>query len=142
LLTHLTRTQRSGRWSLLFLLALGCSSEDPTKPAPPSTLPTGSTCPNPSAPSVTYGGWAQNFFESYCTRCHSSALETQTDRSGATPGYNWDDLPTIKAHDQEIDAYAAGGPDGINRVMPPSDPRPSDDERVKLGEWIACGEPE
>ena len=69
-------------------------------------------------------------------------LETQTDRNGATPGYNWDDLQTIKAHDLEIDAYAAGGPDGINRVMPPSDPRPSDEDRIKLGEWIACGEPE
>ncbi len=69
-------------------------------------------------------------------------LETQTDRNGATPGYNWDDLPTIRAHIDEIDLYAAGGPDVINRTMPPSDPRPSDDERIKLGEWLACGAPE
>jgi hypothetical protein len=69
-------------------------------------------------------------------------LVTNSERSGATPHANWDDLPTIKAYADEIDAFAAGGPNGINHMMPPSDPRPSDDERVLLGEWLACGEPE
>jgi hypothetical protein len=69
-------------------------------------------------------------------------LETPTERNGATPHANWDDLPTIRAYATEIDAFAAGGPDGINRVMPPSDPKPSDEERKMLGEWLACGAPE
>jgi hypothetical protein len=63
-------------------------------------------------------------------------------RNGAPIQLNWDDLPTIRAYIDEIDAYAAGGPNGVNRIMPPSEPRPSDDERVKLGEWLACGAPE
>jgi hypothetical protein len=140
---------RSGQVSGLLWAALalgfntvGCSGDDSSPSDPPSTLATGSKCPDPASPSVTYQGWARGFFESYCTRCHSSTLVTNSERQGATPHANWDDLPTIKAHISEIDAYAAGGPNGINRVMPPSDPRPSDDERVKLGEWLACGAPE
>ena len=135
------------RWgsSVLFTLAfgaLGCSGSDPPPSHGGSPLPTGSTCPDQSTPSLTYGGWAQYFFASYCTRCHSSMLETPTERNGATPHANWDDLPTIRAYATEIDAFAAGGPDGINRVMPPSDPKPSDEERKMLGEWLACGAPE
>jgi hypothetical protein len=120
----------------------GCSGDDSPPNQPASALATGSKCPDPSSPSVTYESWAQGFFESYCTRCHSSTLVTNSERNGATPHANWDDLPTIKAYASEIDAYAAGGPNGINRIMPPSDPRPSDDDRVELGEWLACGAPE
>lgn len=131
-------------WAALVLgfNTVGCSGDDSSPSDPPSALATGSKCPNPASPSVTYQGWARGFFESYCTRCHSSTLVTNSERQGATPHANWDDLPTIKAHSSEIDAYAAGGPNGINRVMPPSDPRPSDDDRIKLGEWLACGAPE
>ena len=141
------RRSRQARRTLFGLLTLalqtfGCSGDDPPPNPPASSLATGSKCPDPASPSVTYGSWAQGFFESYCTRCHSSTLVTNSERNGATPHANWDDLPTIQAYAQEIDAYAAGGPNGINRIMPPSNPRPSDDDRIKLGEWLACGAPE
>ncbi len=93
-------------------------------------------------PTITYSGWGQAFFASYCTRCHSSTLTTSDDRNGATPHANWDDLPTIRSYTKEIDSFAAGGPNGINHIMPPSDPRPSDDERIMLGEFLACGAPD
>lgn len=144
-----TPFRQSGRasgmlWAALVLAVdcFGCSGDDSPPNQPASALTTGSKCPDPASPSVTYRSWAQGFFESYCTRCHSSTLVTNSERSGATPHANWDDLPTIKAYASEIDADAAGGPNGINRVMPPSDPRPSDDDRSKLGEWLACGAPE
>src|SRR3954453_17277206 len=112
----------------------GCSGDDSPPNQPASALATGSKCPDPASPSVTYESWAQGFFESYCTRCHSSTLVTNSERNGATPHANWDDLPTIKPYASESDAYAAGGPNGINRRKPPSDPSLSDDDRVELGE--------
>jgi uncharacterized membrane protein len=127
---------------LALLGGIGCAGADPKPAAQQSTLATGSKCADPAQPTVTYQGWAKGFFESYCTRCHSSTLTTTTERNGAPPGANWDDLSSIKTYAEQIDQYAAGGPDGINRVMPPSDPKPSDDERTMLGEWLACGEPE
>lgn len=121
----------------------GCSGSDPAPAAQQQTaLETGSTCPDPAHPTVTYSGWAQNFFASYCTRCHSSTLTTSDERHGATPHLNWDDLPTIRAYAPQIDTNAAGGPNGVNHNMPPSAPTPSDDERIMLGEFLACGAPD
>ncbi len=126
----------------------GCSSSDPAPPQQQQLeLATGSTCPDLDNPPITYSGWAQGFFASYCTRCHSSMLTTTEERNGATPHANWDDLPTIRSYAQEIDSFAAGGPNGINHIMPPADPSgmfpmPSDDERIMLGEFLACNAPE
>jgi hypothetical protein len=136
----------STRWGAV-VLALGalcgCSSGDPAPPARQQTaLETGSTCPDMAHPTITYSGWGQNFFESYCTRCHSSTLTTSDERNGATIHANWDDLPTIRSYAKEIDSFAAGGPNGTNHIMPPSDPTPSDDERIMLGEFLACGAPD
>jgi hypothetical protein len=134
---------RSGAVVLALSALLGCSSGDPAPPAQQRTaLETGSTCPDKEHPTITYSGWAENFFASYCTRCHSSTLTTSDARSGATPHANWDDLPTIRSYAKEIDSYAAGGPNGVNHIMPPSDPRPTDDERIMLGEFLACGAPD
>jgi hypothetical protein len=133
----------SGAVVLALAALFGCSGGDTDPPARQQVaLETGSTCPDPARPTVTYSGFAESFFASYCTRCHSSALTTQDQRNGATVHANWDDLPTIRSYLKEIDSLAAGGPNGINHIMPPSDPRPSDDERIMLGEFLACGAPE
>ncbi|HTQ04602.1 MAG TPA: hypothetical protein VMI54_12130 [Polyangiaceae bacterium] len=129
--------------ALAFGFVSGCSGGDASPPQKQELeLATGSTCPDIQNPPVTYSGWAENFFASYCTRCHSSTLTTTEERNGATPHANWDDLPTIRSYAQEIDSYAAGGPNGINHIMPPSDPTPTDDERIMLGEFLACDAPE
>jgi hypothetical protein len=124
---------------VLALAPLGCASSADAPAKGEQALSTGSRCPSSST--LTYEGWAQGFFASYCTRCHSSTLVTASERHGATPHANWDDLDTIRVYKVEIDEYAAGGPDVVNRVMPPSDPVPPDEERIKLGEWLACDLP-
>ena len=121
----------------------GCSGGSTTPASQQQmALETGSTCPDMEHPTITYSGWAADFFASYCTRCHSSTLTTSDERHGATIHANWDDLPTIRTYATEIDSFAAGGPNGINHIMPPSDPTPSDDERIMLGEFLACGSPD
>ena len=79
--------------------------------------------------------------EDYCTRCHSSALVGAA-RNGAPSDHNFDTLANI--HDtalEHIDEEAAAGPDHVNTSMPPSGPRPTEAERQKLGEWLACDAP-
>ena len=101
--------------------------------------PTGATCPDGSA--VTYDSFAQGFFGSYCVRCHASTL-TGGARNGAPPDVNLDShaaiTPAIAAR---IDRVAAAGPTRINIFMPLSGAAPTDAERDRLGEWIACGTP-
>lgn len=122
-------------------LPAGCADADP-EPAdrqPPFHSTTGATCPSSST--LTYEGWARGFFADHCTRCHNSSFTTRDQRNGAPLEANWDELETVRLYSAEIDEYAAGGPNGINQVMPPSEPRPSEANRLKLGEWLACGAP-
>jgi hypothetical protein len=124
----------------VFLGVLACSEADPAEPRRLPSSSTGATCPSTST--ITYEGWALPFFESYCLRCHSVTRTAQDDRHGATLGANWDDLNSVRDFADEIDAFAAAGPKGVNAEMPPSGPFPTTDERRKLGEWLACGAPE
>lgn len=96
---------------------------------------TGATCPEGST--LTYDNFAEPFFASYCTRCHSSQLSGDA-RMGAPVGADFDTLEGILAHAHHVDQYAAAGPQATNTLMPPSDPRPSVAERLQLGEWLAC----
>jgi len=133
--------------SLLLLLSLGaaCSSDDHADDdhsdeesddhEESEGVPTESTCPPNS--DLTYDTFGQPFMESYCTHCHSSTL-TGDARNGAPEGHDFDTLDGILAVAGHIDEYAAAGPAGTNTVMPPSAPTPSDEDRQKLGEWLAC----
>jgi hypothetical protein len=96
-------------------LVLGCGSS--------SVGPTGSTCPKTST--LSYGNFGKAFMDSYCVGCHSKVAS----QSG------------IKADLAGIDDRAASGPNGANTSMPKSGASPSDAERVRLGEWLACGAP-
>jgi hypothetical protein len=40
-----------------------------------------------------------------------------------------------------VDETTAAGPAATNEGMPPDSPRPTRDERQKLGEWLACDAP-
>jgi uncharacterized membrane protein len=109
---------------LLILGALGCSGSNATD----------STCP--PATDLSYETFAQPFMENYCTGCHSSTL-TGSARSGAPAGYNFDTLEGIRLRAQAIDETAAAGPSAVNTYMPPNG-GPSEEERRKLGQWLAC----
>ncbi len=117
--------------SLAALMAMtGCGSD----PEPPA-----GECP-PGGTSLTYQNFGQGFFTSYCTRCHSSTLSGDA-RNGAPEGDDWDSLERIRDEADEIDEFAGAEGDKVHTQMPPNPPNPSDEERRKLSEWLACGAP-
>lgn len=120
-----------------FLLA--CSEADTEPPEDPKPGPsTGSICPSEPP---TYANFGMAFLDAYCTHCHSSAL-TGSGRHGAPTGYDWDVLETVREYAALIDKMAASGPVATNTTMPPRDePRPTLEERERLGQWLSCGAP-
>jgi mono/diheme cytochrome c family protein len=89
----------------------------------------GSTCPDGSA--LTYESFGQDFFMDHCSACHGSNGPERP---------KLDSLAQIRAHRAQIDQQAAAGPNGVNTRMPESG-SVSEDERRKLGAWLACGAP-
>jgi hypothetical protein len=100
---------------------------------PPLTAPL--TTPDGGAGGDTWASFAQGFFAAYCTRCHSSTLVGDA-RNGAPVGYDWDDPTAVRAH---LDAIRSAV--GVGNFMPPSDPRPSCDERRRIVRWIDAAAP-
>lgn len=101
--------------------------------------PTGATCPTGST--LTYATFGSDFMTSFCTRCHSST-KTGDDREGAPADHNFDGLAGVKDAGDHIAEYAGAGPAATNEIMPPGAPRPTDEQRQQLAEWVACGMPE
>ena len=97
---------------------------------------TGAVCPEGST--LTYESFGKSFMEKYCVTCHSTALEGAAARKGAPEGHDFDLLEGILPAAEHIDQYAAIGPNASNQKMPPTDPKPTDEERTQLGQWLAC----
>lgn len=95
----------------------------------------GAVCPPGNT--LTYENFGRGFMSTYCTRCHSSTLSGDM-RQGAPADHNFDTRAGILKMAEHIDEQAAAGPTSVNTAMPPSDPKPPEDERRKLGEWLAC----
>ncbi|HEU4535393.1 MAG TPA: hypothetical protein VFS00_14795, partial [Polyangiaceae bacterium] len=101
----------------------------------------GSTCPPDST--LTYESFGRDFMASYCTGCHASALRG-VKRHGAPSDHDLDTLEAVRETEAgHIDENAAAGPERVNVAMPPADyaRQPSEEERRRLGEWLACGMP-
>ena len=98
----------------------------------------GATCP--TTETLTFANFGMAFFEQYCQRCHASTV-TGAARNGAPDDHPFDTLTDIVVMKAHIDKKAAAGPTVVNKAMPPSGAAPSDAERRKLGEWLACGAP-
>jgi uncharacterized membrane protein len=123
---------------ILFALAftlVGCSDDHSSAVFGP---PTESTCPPNST--ITYASFGQQFMERYCTRCHSSELVGAA-RQGAPSFHDFDTQAGVKGVSNHIDETTASGPAATNTGMPPNGPKPTMEERVQLGEWIACDVP-
>ena len=102
-------------------------------------MPSGAQCSPGST--ATYENFGKAFMASYCLGCHSAEL-TGDARLGAPPGRDFDTLEQIRADADMIDEHAAAGPGMVNTEMPPAGgPAPTDPERERLGEWLACGAP-
>lgn len=99
--------------------------------------PSGSTCPTANAP--TYDSFGKQFMETYCLDCHSSKAANRHD---APKNLNFDTEADVKAHLDDIDFEAASGPNATNTGMPERSPNvqmmPTKDERVLLGQFLAC----
>jgi hypothetical protein len=117
------------RWLVLVALA-ACGGD-------PQGEDTGSTCPPVDPPS--YASFGQAFMQTYCLDCHSQT-KLGDDRNGAPVTIDFDTRSLVRENTSKIDKQAAFGPKAKNRLMPESghDPVPSDAERVRLGEYIAC----
>jgi hypothetical protein len=105
----------------------------PGYPAFPALGMSGSGAACPTGSTLTYDSFGKAFFTSYCLRCHG-AFSLGDMVSFAS-------IDNIRAASRIIDGRAGFGPKAMNESMPPSDPKPTDDERTKLAEWLACGAP-
>ncbi|MFN0250910.1 MAG: hypothetical protein ACKV2T_28815 [Kofleriaceae bacterium] len=115
---------------VMALAALGACSD------PPVGKDTGSTCPPVDPPD--YASFGMAFFETYCLDCHSQTKMGDA-RNDAPVTIDFDTRTLVREHTSNIDKQAAWGPNARNVLMPPSgEPKPTDDERRRLGEYIAC----
>ncbi len=117
--------------SLLIVAALTACGE------PVVGVDTASTCPPTDPP--TFASFGQGFFTTYCLACHSQA-RTGADRNGAPVTIDFDTRSLVRENTSRIDKQAAFGPAASNRLMPPTDhgAQPTEAERIRLGEYIAC----
>jgi len=119
------------RW-LVPLIAFAACGADPV-----IGEDTGSTCPPTDPP--TYASFGQGFMTTYCLGCHSQT-KLGDERQGAPVTIDFDTRSLVRENTSDIDKQAAFGPNAHNRLMPlvGADPMPTDDERLRLGEYIAC----
>jgi hypothetical protein len=100
---------------------------------PPYDSLAGRPCPPDSA--LTWENFGQPYMLSWCTSCHSSALDEEH-RALAPLDVNFDDLDGVRAQAEQI--WNRSGDQ--NNTMPPAGVAPAL-ERAQLGEWLACGAP-
>ncbi len=115
------------------------ATDDREVPPEPLEKATGATCPDEQT--LTWEGFGRGFMDQYCLGCHSGTLAGAA-RHEAPVGMDFDTLELVRAHAARIDVRAGIGPESSNRSMPSQNPRPSDQERRDLSEWLACGAPE
>ncbi|MBS1119468.1 MAG: hypothetical protein H6Q90_1696 [Deltaproteobacteria bacterium] len=117
---------------------------------PGTPAPTETVCPDPDPNTLTYDNFGMQFMSDYCIQCHDSGL-VRSERNGAPLYHDFDSLLGVVQVANHIDEQAGFGAAAENTFMPPSRcpsvpggkldrdcKRPSDDERRKLAEWIAC----
>ena len=90
-------------------------------------------CP-PQGTTLRYGNFGAPFMDSYCQSCHGSQ---SIDRRGAPGEFIFDSVEQIQRHRARIFVRSAAG----NNSMPPGPDDPSEEDRTKLAEWLACGAP-
>lgn len=122
----------------LVLVGVGCGN-DTTPDEHDHGSGSGATCPTSGAPTAQDFGNA--FLANYCTSCHSVSVKGSA-RGGAPTDVNFDTLADVRKWATEMDEHAAAGPHGVHTEMPPAPlPAPTQAEREKLGQWLACGAP-
>lgn len=85
------------------------------------------------APALTYDNFGKGFMDTHCAGCHSS-LYPEDLREGAPLGVDLDTYAGVLDWHERVGARALGD----SPTMPPGG-GPSDEERARLAEWLACG---
>jgi uncharacterized membrane protein len=126
----------AGLFAAFFLsVATGC----PAEPPPPPGNGSGVVCPETQT--LTYDNFGKEFFVIYCQPCHASQV-TGASRQEAPTSITYDTLEQIRSRLDVIDSIAVSGPNRITTEMPPKEAlQPTANDRMKLGEWVACGAP-
>ena len=91
--------------------------------------------PCPEGSEVDGQNFGVGFILTYCSGCHSSGVPAD-ERQMAPAGVDFDNVDDVRAWADRIWARAADQ----NMTMPPVNSVP-DADRIKLGEWLACGAP-
>lgn len=110
------------------------TTADPTT-GPVGEYPSLDQRPCPEDSILTAENFGAPFMLTHCTGCHHVSLK-QGERAGAPLGVDFETLAKVRALAPLIWARAGDQ----NATMPPLGPPPQD-ERTKLGEWLACGAP-
>jgi uncharacterized membrane protein len=125
------------------LAVTACSDDPPLCPAEKEEdesadvgTSSGATC---NGSTLDYDGFGKPFMDKYCTSCHSSSVKGEEARHCAPDDHNFDTLDEIVLTAKHMDQVAAAGPDATNDEMPPAGyAKPTDQERLNLGTWLAC----
>lgn len=115
--------------------ATGCLSPD--NPLP--DVVTASDGDEVDCGELTYENFAENFFKSYCLRCHSATLVGDAARNDAPVGINYDTIEGVREFATRI-RLRAGQLGDMPPLLAPV-PKPSAAERRTLIQWIDCGTP-
>ncbi len=122
---------------------VACGGDSPTA--------TEAVCPDPDPNTLTYDNFGMQFMTDYCIACHDSMLTKRSERNGAPLFHDFDSLIGVVQVQNHIDEQSGFGPAAENTFMPPSRcpsvaggpldldcKRPTDEERRKLADWLAC----
>ncbi len=122
--------------------ATACVAEDESEPdgeggaqAEQTTFTSFDERPCPDETFLTFESFGGPFLISWCSGCHAAGLPEE-ERQGAPLGVDFDDIEQVRAQAERI--WARSGDHNV--TMPPVG-GPEEDERVLLGEWLACGAP-
>lgn len=118
--------------TMLGSIAGGCLS--PNNPLPDALLSAGESA---DCDELTWENFAQQFFVDYCLRCHSETLVSDLARTDAPVGINYDTIEGVREFKKRIRLRAGELGDMPPRLL--AVPRPNEEERVRLIQWIDCG---
>jgi uncharacterized membrane protein len=123
---------------IVLVCVAGCGHDDHDHHGHDDGEPSGAICAEGSA--LTYENFGNAFLTTYCARCHAASVKGPA-RQGAPADHIFDTVDQVRAFAVEIDKGAAVGPSASNNGMPVGTPTPTNEERLRLGEWLACGAP-
>jgi len=118
------------------------------KRPPPSTPPSTDGPPLPACPpdnTLTWRSFGAGFLLTWCTGCHSSHLGAGA-RQDAPEDVNFDTHANFKPRARQVyeravlEAHAFVQDPNKGSPMPPAG-LPTEAERQRLAQWIACGSP-